>query len=287
MIFFNDLEGKITKINLTNSTENEADLFDQTTLFRLGANTDNKRYSYFSMDAGIGQTTREFWLFGGTGNFNDIGGGSKNMDNILYGVKDPHYPYFKHLNGVNIPRETEDSFLSEAHKGANSAPSIDDAVVCKDTTGKISCQDGPTMGQQAWVVHLDTPDGKGPNENSTNTFRKLSAAPTLFKGQVYFPIYEPPQGANPCNIGNAYICVADDECGSNNSHLLTPGGAANGKECNFVREGILSELVIFGDTLFANVAGPKEDAETLYKVLSAAGEVESSKGNWRKANLIN
>ena len=120
------------------------------------------------------------------------------------------------------------------------------------------------------VASITTPDGKGPNENSTNTFRKLSAAPTLFKGQVYFPIYEPPQGANPCNIGNAYICVADDECGSNNSHLLTPGGAANGRECNFVREGILSELVIFGDTLFANVAGPKEDADTLYKVLSAA-----------------
>ena len=75
--------------------------------------------------------------------------------------------------------------------------------------------------------------------------------------------YEPPQGANPCNIGNAYICVADDECGSNNSHLLSRGGAANGKNCHFVREGILSELVIFGDKLFANVAGPKEDAETL------------------------
>ena len=158
-------------------------------------------------------------------------------------------------------------------------------MVCKNTTGKISCDDGPSIGQQAWVVHLDTPDGKGPNENSTNTFRKLSAAPTLFKGQVYFPVYEPPQGANPCNIGNAYICVADDECGSNNSHLLTRGGAANGKECNFVREGILSELVIFGDTLFANVAGPKEDAETLYKVLAAAGEVESSRGSWRESGF--
>ena len=47
MVYFNDLEGKITKINLTNSTKNGADLFSQTTLFNLGANTINKRYSYF------------------------------------------------------------------------------------------------------------------------------------------------------------------------------------------------------------------------------------------------
>ena len=114
MVYFNDLEGKITKINLTSSTKNNADLFDQTTLFNLRANTTNHRYSYFSMDAGIGADTNHFWLFGGTGNFSDIGSGDKFMDNILYGVKDVHYPYFAHLNSVTIPRENNDSFLSMA-----------------------------------------------------------------------------------------------------------------------------------------------------------------------------
>ena len=52
-----------------------------------------------------------------------------------------------------------------------------------------------------------------------------------------------------------------------------------------VREGILSELVIFGDTLFANVAGPKADADTLYSVLSAAGEVDSSRNSWRESGF--
>ena len=294
MVYFNDLEGKITKINLTSSTENNAKLFDQTTLFRLNANTDNRRYSYFSMDAGIGLTTREFWLFGGTGNFGNIGGGSPKMDNILYGIKDPHYPYFKHLNGVHIPPETDDTFIKKAHEGANAAKSIDEGVypsvtatnVCVNTTGKLTCQYGPGRGDLAWVIHLDTPDGLAPNNASTvNTYRKLSAPPTLFKGQVYFPIYEPPPGTDACNIGMAYICVADDECGSNNSHLLTRGGVANGKKCKQVREGILSELVIFGDTLFANVAGPKEDEDTLYKVLAASGEVQSSRGSWRESGF--
>ena len=286
MVYFNDLEGKITKINLTSSTKNDASLFDQTTLFRLNADTDNKRYSYFSMDAGIGLTTNDFWLFGGTGNFSDIGGGSKNMDNILYGIKDPHYPYFTHLNEVHIPNEKDATFLALAHQGANTALSVDDAAVCADTTGKLLCTDGPGPLDLAWVTHLDEVDGLSPKDPLTvNTFRKLSAAPTLFRGQVYFPIYEPPIGTDKCNIGNAYICVADDECGINNSHLLTRNGAANGKACKFVREGILSELVIFGDKLFANVAGPKEDARTLYQILAAAGEVSTNKGNWRESGF--
>jgi type IV pilus assembly protein PilY1 len=286
MVYFNDLEGKITKINLTSSTENSAELFDQTTLFRLNANTDNRRYSYFSMDAGIGLTTRDFWLFGGTGNFGNIGGGSKFMDNILYGIKDPHYPYFKHLNAVHVPPETDTTFIKTAHEGANAAKSVEDGVVCVNTTGKVTCDYGPGPGDLAWVIHLDTPDGLAPNNPSTvNTYRKLSAPPTLFKGQVYFPIYEPPPGTDACNIGMAYICVADDECGSNNSHLLTRGGVANSNKCKQVREGILSELIIFGDTLFANVAGPKDDEETLYQVLAAAGEVKSSRGSWRESGF--
>ena len=73
MVYINDREGKITKINLTDSTENNAKLFDQTTLFRLNANTTNQRYTFFSMDAGVGVTTKDFWLFGGTGDFSSLG----------------------------------------------------------------------------------------------------------------------------------------------------------------------------------------------------------------------
>ena len=286
MVYFNDLEGKITKINLTSSTENTAELFDQTTLFRLNANTTNRRYSYFSMDAGVGLSTRKFWLFGGTGNFNNIGGGSKFMDNILYGVKDPHYPHFKHLNSVHIPGESATDFVAKAHEGANNAYSVEDAAVCVDMTNELLCENGPGAGDLSWVVHLDTVDGKSPNDATTqNTYRKVSATPTLFKGQVYFPIYEPPPGTNPCDIGMAYICVADDECGKNNSHLLTKGGMANARACKEIRQGILSELVIFGDQLYANVAGPKEDADTLYSILSASGEVSANRSGWRESGF--
>jgi len=292
MVYFNDLEGKITKINLTTSTENSAELFDQTTLFTLRADTQNKRYSYFSMDAGIGADTRDLWLFGGTGDFTDIGSGSSHMDNILYGIKDPHYPHFAHLNGVHIPSITEASFVDLAIQGAEDAKKIDesdddgksvDSVDCTNATDLLTCiapseADYPKF---AWRIHLDDVDYKQPSdESTTNTYRKISASPTLFEGNVYFPIYQPPPGAASCNVGMAYICVANDECGSNNSHLLTAGGDPS-SACKEIREGILSRLIIFGDMLYANVAGPSKDEDTLYSIIAAAGEASSRRSTWR------
>jgi type IV pilus assembly protein PilY1 len=274
MVYINDREGKITKINLTDSTKNDAKLFDQTTLFRLNASTSNKRYTFFSMDAGIGVTTKDFWLFGGTGDFNKLGDIDRDMDNILYGIRDSDYPYFKHLNGVTIPSFNDQAFTSTAHQGADNAKSIDDATVCSDVTGDTDGALCPDSAESAWVIHLDT-------QGNNNSHRKASAPPTLFKGQVYFPVYEPPPGSNRCNIGNAYICVADDECGTNNSHKLVKGAEANGSNCTFIRKGVLSELVIFGDKLYANVAGPSEDSDTLYSVIAVPGEVLSNTGGWR------
>ena len=57
------------------------------------------------MEAGLGVTDKSFWLFGSTGNFIDLGGKSSELDNILYGVQDKHFPYWKHLNGVKVPKD--------------------------------------------------------------------------------------------------------------------------------------------------------------------------------------
>ena len=117
------------------------------------------------------------------------------------------------------------------------------------------------------------------------TYRKASASPTLFKGQVYFPVYQPPKSTVKCTQGHAFICAADDECGTNTSaklNLLAPPEVDNPdlNACAFVREGVLSELVIFGDKLFANVAGPSDDESTLFSILSIPGDVITNKGGW-------
>ena len=90
----------LTQDNLTNMYQDDNDvndvkMFNQTTLFNLNANTDNKRYTFFSMDAGIGVTTKDFWLFGGTGNFNALAERTTLMDNVMYGVRDVDFPMFK------------------------------------------------------------------------------------------------------------------------------------------------------------------------------------------------
>ena len=271
MVYFNDLEGKITKINLTNQTINNAKLYDQTTLFKLNATVENGRYSYKSMDATIGKDTNNFWLFGGTGDFQRIGDRSNKMDNILYGIKDEEFPYFKHLNEVNVPKQSEGNFEEEAKKGADAANDIDDANVCVDTTIDTTGGLCPGPNKQAWVIKLD------PNE--PKRFRKVSAPPTVYKGNVFYPIYEPPVG-NKCNIGKAFICSADDECGTNNSSEL--GVVIAGEDCLFVSRGILSELTIFADTLYGNVAGPAEQEDTLYILSTNAGEVTTYRRSWRE-----
>ncbi|MDC3100472.1 PilC/PilY family type IV pilus protein [Candidatus Pelagibacter sp.] len=287
MVYINDLEGKITKINLTDSTENNADMFSQTTLFRLNSTIDNARYSYFAMDAGIGVSKGQFMLFGSTGNFTDLGGREENMDNILYGVVDPDYPNFKHLNGQTIPKGKNTEFVPKALQGADKANSVDNANVCKNVTGSTdfaNCIDN----KNAWVIKL----GKDSSDNMylPKTFRKASASPTLFKGQVYFPIYQPPPNDTPCEQGSAFICVSDDECGYNNSAKLklnTPADVENpsNNACAFVRKGVLSELVIFADKLFANVAGPTGDEDTLFSILSVPGEIMQNKGGWRDSSF--
>ena len=277
MVYINDLEGKITKINLTN--QKEVNLYAQTTLFTLRANKINSRYNYHSMDATIGKDTNNFWLFGGTGNYNRIGSAKPWMDNILYGVKDKDYPYFKHLNGVKVPKESDEQFLKKAHIGAKNANHVNDSNICVDTTYDTYGTLCPKATDQGWVIHLDARDGKAVGE-SVNRYRKVSATPTVYKGNVYFPVYQPPEGVNRCNLGKAYICTADDECGTNNSSELS--SIPTGDDCYFVRRGILSELVIFGDTLFANVAGPSDTEETLVSILGTAGDIGTYRKSWRE-----
>ena len=118
---------------------------------------------------------------------------------------------------------------------------------------------------------------------ANNEHKKASATPKVYKGNVYFPIYKPAYGADKCQLGRAYICTADDECGTNVSSTLAVGGQMpDADDCYFVTKGILSELVVFGDKLFANVAGPSATEDTLVQILAGAGEVGTYRRSWRE-----
>ncbi len=319
LVYINDLEGKITKLNLSNNTKGFDDsgalvtgvtsLYDQTTLFRLNASEDNARYSFFGMDAGIGVSDGGFWLFGSTGNFTDLGNRQDGLDNILFGVQDLHYPYWKHLNGVKIPKavtspgilplKINGDFLKKAHKGANDTKNhvgtaFNKSDTCENVTGDDTGTKCPLPdGKHAWVIHLEKgSDTQNAPPLEPRTYRKASASPTLFKGIVYYPVYQPPDSGNPCDQGHAFICAADDECGTNDSAelgLTIPEGENitnhTQNSCAYVSKGVLSELVVYAGQLYANVAGPSDDADTLFQTFYITGEVITNKGGWRDSSF--
>ena len=143
---------------------------------------------------------------------------------------------------------------------------------------------------------LDKPNDKSADKevddsNSENKYRKVSASPTVFKGTVYYPVYTPPEGDAKCGAGNAYICSADDECGINNSEKIQYASKSVRSDsqydfesgCYYLQPGIVSRLVVFKETLFANVTTSSDDQEdTLISILSGASEVYSQKGSWRE-----
>ena len=178
MIYVNDLEGKITKINLTDLPGTK--LFQQRTIANLGATRSNARLSYHSMDASIGRDSKRFWLFGATGHYERINDTSEfDNDNIFYGIKDDHRTFVP-----AIPLEGETGYngwVEAARLHAEQAPRVDDLSVCKNTTDDSQGALCPTYSDLGWVIYL--------NDMANNRHIKASATPRIYKGNVYYPIY--------------------------------------------------------------------------------------------------
>ena len=279
LVYVNDLEGKITKINLTS----EGTLYEQQTIMNLEADFKNKRYSFFEMDAAIGGDSGNLWLFGGTGNFNRISetvgeDGKSEMDNIVYGIRDRDFPNFISKSSPPLLSGSQ-SFVLDAATiiGSNKTPKIGDSSTCKNTTGNVYPICEVTNNTNAWRVHLGTPD-TNPFATTVNKFRKTSAAPTVHRGKVYFPIYEP--NRNACDLGTAYVCTYDDECGSLDT-LHIDSSVVEGT-CFKVGGGILSKLVVFGGKMFANLAGPDSTEDTLVQILASEKQFRSFRDSWRE-----
>ena len=269
LAYISDLEGKITKINLTNMADdnsgNAIKLYDSTTLFNAGSTKANGRYMYHAMDATIGDTTNEMWLFAGTGDYERINDTTSGVQNLMIGIKDVDYPYYK-----NIATPAKADTITE----------------CKNTTNDTSGAKCPQNADKGWYINL-------------KDYAKVSAEPTVYRGQVYFPVYEPTKSVNKCSLGDAYICGVDDECGTNNSSQLGQSMGKNNK-CAWVGQGVLSKIVTFGDKLFANISGKVDcskiqDAQKrkeceaskkkdLISINAGSGQVTGYRNSWRQSN---
>jgi len=302
IVYVNDLEGKITKINLTNmsgsyeidavtgrpqptTSKNNAktnntisntpsvvnkkiELYDNYTFFDLDVSTEtNNRYMYHSLDAGIGIKSKKLWLFGGTGdyqNLNDMMVDDSKVNNVMFGIKDKYFPYFGNESGNNM----------------------DNLSKCKNMTD----DDGggcPDSSDRGWYIELDNQ-------------KKVSAEPTLTRNVVYFPVYKPIRNdPTKCGSGDAYICSYDADCGRNLSSDLAdanggktvsninPSQTTSGKEvkCYYVGTGVLSKIISFGAKLYANISGTsinanKEDIVVINSIDTGLVDYRSS---WRES----
>jgi type IV pilus assembly protein PilY1 len=215
LIYATDLEGKVTKINLTENFIIDTDTnspsynsiirpvasdkdIQQTTLFTAQTTSANGRYIYTRPEVTI-NNDNNLWLYFGTGNTQKLQEQSNQIQNRLYGIKDVNFPNFVAVNPAG------------------------DVSKCKTAP---NCPGGSDLG---WYVNLQKA-------------QKLTAEPTVDKDRVYFPIYEPSPANNKCGIGNAILMAYDTKCG--NSVLNVNMG-----------KGVLSKVVKQGDNLYIGLAG--------------------------------
>jgi type IV pilus assembly protein PilY1 len=224
LVYVTDLEGKITKVNLTD----KGNLYETTEVFNSESTTTNGRYVYKNAEATIINDT--LWLYYGTGNTQKLQDKNQNTLNRVYGIKDKYFPNF--------------------------------TSVAKSSTIK-QCKTAPTCPNSSdigWYVNL-------------RNGQRLSAAPTIDKDRVYFPLYEPTQGANICNPGKAILRAYNAKCG--NSVLNVNLGA-----------GVLSKVVVEGGNLYVGIAG---EADTKGTGFTSTGNLitgkSQAKGSGGKVQL--
>ena len=179
MIYANDLEGKITKIDLTGDYTMDLDStsptyltikedIDKTTLFDAETTSDNGRYIFTKSTVTI-NNDNNLWLYFGTGNTQKLREESAQIQNRLFGIKDTNFPNFVNVSSVgNVSKCTK----SECPVPAN---------------------------KLGWYVDLQNK-------------QKLTAEPTVNKDRVFFPIYEPFRGS-ACTTGKALLTAHDTLCG--------------------------------------------------------------------------
>ena len=280
LVYVNDLEGKITKINLTNmdetpeydpttntfsTTTKKVNLYDKYVMFDTMASSEiNNRYMFHSMDAGIGVNTKNLWLFGGTGNLlnledQQVPRPSVQINNVMFGVKDYTFPNF----GTTSNSQSPDNFLK-----------------CKDTTRDNTGANCPDIGDRGWYINL-------------NQQKKVVNEPTLKGNVVYYPLYRPAKFVGNrntvsgtlnkgCGGGSAFICSVDAECGTNNSSNL--GNINRGEQCLYVGTGILSKLVVFGLNLYANISGEStnKDKNDIVVIQAFTEDIQNYRTSWRE-----
>ena len=266
IVYTSDLEGKITKYNLTNyesdNKGNKVEMYDNYVMFWADSTTQNDRYMFNSMDATIGQKTKSLWLLAGTGNIERINRVDPQVQNLMLGINDSDFPYYSNPDQSSIHANA----MGPSVITNNKTYRVRNLIECENNTnpGSLNCPEIPDKA--GWYVTL-------------KDSAKVSAEPTSAYNVGYFPLYRP--NTETCKLGDAFACGLDAECGINYSSKL--GNHQNSDQCFFVGTGVLTKFVFYKNKLYANIAGQSTQTKKDLVVLDTFIEdLEILRGSWRE-----
>ena len=134
IVYVADLEGKVTKINLTD----KGTMYQSTILFNAESTNENGRYIFSKPEATI--RDNNLWLYFGTGDKQKLQNISSNTQNRLYGIKDKDFPNFQLINPVGN--------ISQCKTGSNNCPGPEDLgwYINLDKSKKVTAE--PTIDKK-------------------------------------------------------------------------------------------------------------------------------------------
>jgi len=134
LVYAADLEGKVTKINLTD----KGTMYQSTILFNAQSTNENGRYIFSKPEATIRDSN--LWLYFGTGDKQKLQKLSSNIKNRLYGIKDKDFPNFQAINPAGT--------VSQCKTGANNCPGTADLgwYIDLDKSKKVTAE--PTIDKK-------------------------------------------------------------------------------------------------------------------------------------------
>jgi type IV pilus assembly protein PilY1 len=195
LIYFTDLQGKLWKLNLSNS----GDLFHIEQVLNAGATLANDRLT-FNKVAAFNLKGKALNFFFGTGNLFDATRSSDAIKNRLFSVKDNDFPGTRNLLGT-YPLTLDQAIPDLTATSAQCASSL----------------------ERGWYLNLEsfkdtTGISLGKNWRALNT-------PVIYQQKIYLEVYQPDQ-ANSCGGGVTRLVVID-MCGKTMVSSKIIAGVAN------------------------------------------------------------
>ncbi len=166
LIYAADLEGKITKIDLTESFSTSSGMINKnistSTFFDVEANNVNGRYIYKTPESTVDRDGK-LWLYFGTGNYDKLQEQSSSVKNRLFGIKDENFP-----NYVSVSKKTASDCAS-----SSSCPNSTQIGWYVDLSSSQKLSASPTIDKDRVYFPIYEPT---PNSNACKTGKAIFTA---------------------------------------------------------------------------------------------------------------